>query len=471
MTRVLLRILSILECAVSLIAVRYGDYSVVRMPQYGGQHEDSDLAAGAEDYSDKSPDAPARLDYKYEEDPHGKSDDVSVTDIDEERIWNKKKGKPIISQNNRNFDVDKDSFDEVVPEFKSNSRLVKHRSRFQSRNLDGHLKHNSIDRSDDIVNIENKNGNLHEEHTDRTDLDEFEEHRRLRYSVSTQKKARRKPRDRALHQMEMEGDQKRLKLDDENEYFESNRAMRPGLIIEQPNMSKSKKRNYDYDEYYDMKRVLDMKNRLPALFRPTTETSVRTSEAQSTRSLQPRLYRRASSPAVITGNTNDVSTHMASTSQTYSLKTSSSTAITNKTVENSTELSLAEKSRLSILKKAQRKENPRNVSSTTKPPVLMQVTHKMQTVVVVEPKPAAVALRAREVSEDSPARLKRARRLMRHKLVAGARSIHDLTDNWDEMVCDYIDVALLDADAAFFIELDNFIVTFVLLIWSLFIIF
>lgn len=56
-------------------------------------------------------------------------------------------------------------------------------------------------------------------------------------------------------------------------------------------------------------------------------------------------------------------------------------------------------------------------------------------------------MRAHELSEDSPDRIDRVKKLMRHKLVAEARSIHDLTDKWDDLVCDYIDVSMLDSGA------------------------
>ena len=123
-----------------------------------------------------------------------------------------------------------------------------------------------------------------------------------------------------------------------------------------------------------------------------------------------------------------------------------STTVTT-TTSNATALSLAEKSRLSILKKDARKKGQHVDASTAKPPVLLQVTQYVPTVVMVEP-PSSVHpyLRVRELSDDSPARLERVKKLMRHKLVADAKSIHDLTSNWDEMVCDYIDTALLDKE-------------------------
>lgn len=72
----------------------------------------------------------------------------------------------------------------------------------------------------------------------------------------------------------------------------------------------------------------------------------------------------------------------------------------------------------------------------------------MPTVVMVEP-PTSVHpwLRVRELSDDTPERLEKVKKMMRHKLVAEAKSIHDLTNNWDDMVCDYIDVALIDGEA------------------------
>lgn len=83
---------------------------------------------------------------------------------------------------------------------------------------------------------------------------------------------------------------------------------------------------------------------------------------------------------------------------------------------------------------------------TQKPPVLLQVTHMMPTVVMVEPPSSEHPwLRMHDLSEDSPERLEKVKKMMRHKLVKEAKSIHELTNNWDEMVCDYVDVALLDA--------------------------
>lgn len=112
------------------------------------------------------------------------------------------------------------------------------------------------------------------------------------------------------------------------------------------------------------------------------------------------------------------------------------------------ELSLAEKSRLSIMKKSQKKEGSKNLD-TKKPPVLMQVTaNNMNTLVILEQQRAMIPgeegiPRSREVSDDNPETLSRVKKLMRFKLVKNAKNINELIDNWDEMVCDYIDVSLL----------------------------
>lgn len=56
------------------MGARYGDYSGARMPQYGGAEYEAREPAPAhepEDYRGHSPDAPAPLDYKYEEELAG----------------------------------------------------------------------------------------------------------------------------------------------------------------------------------------------------------------------------------------------------------------------------------------------------------------------------------------------------------------------------------------------------------------
>lgn len=111
-----------------------------------------------------------------------------------------------------------------------------------------------------------------------------------------------------------------------------------------------------------------------------------------------------------------------------------------------TKLSLAQKSKLSILKSL-KKESGVN-QSTTKPPVLLQVTKKTYTVIMVEPPttPNPLLLGARLVSNDSPGMQEKVKRLMRQKLLANSKNLRELTENWDSMICDYIDTSLLRED-------------------------
>lgn len=64
------RALLVLACAACAAAARYGDYAGARMPQYGGDYDAQPHTHAREpdDYRGHSPDAPAALDYKYEED-------------------------------------------------------------------------------------------------------------------------------------------------------------------------------------------------------------------------------------------------------------------------------------------------------------------------------------------------------------------------------------------------------------------
>lgn len=166
-----------------------------------------------------------------------------------------------------------------------------------------------------------------------------------------------------------------------------------------------------------------------------------------------------------------------STTRTQHTETTTHTNATIKKSEqlvyNASELSLAEKSRLSILKKAQLKDGEVDKSITAKPPVLMQVTQKMQTMVMLEPqnKGANLELKGKFgnlVSEDTPERLARAKRIMRRRLVSGARNIHDLTDNWDEMVCDYLDMAELDGTTTNHLNKPLFLITFLYFVFTIF---
>ncbi|KAJ8737261.1 hypothetical protein PYW07_000532 [Mythimna separata] len=375
-------------------------------------------------------DEPARRPAKYSRD---RKDDIS--DID----------------NKDYFPVDKDDFsDDKSKEFEEDVKFANvattRRARRKPRDRFMKRKSNDLDMMpaydvDDELDRRVKEG---EEELRRRVKEGEEELRRTRPPVmeGVPQAVRARPRERFLPP------------DDEEDVLQ--RAMPPGAGAHKP------KPYEDYDDYYDMKRVHSIKSKLPSLMRRTTESAGPPPPTRyldmlwTHRRLLPNEDAAPSStpstarvpsprPRTPTEASTAAARRTLASSTTTPTPTPTSTIPTT-TTANATALSLAEKSRLSILKKDQRKKGQHMDAPTLKPPVLLQVTHVLPTVVMVEPPSSAHPwLRMRELSEDSPERIEKVKKMMRHKLVADAKSIHDLTNNWDEMVCDYVDVALLDA--------------------------
>ncbi|CAH2103492.1 unnamed protein product [Euphydryas editha] len=438
---------SLLIILVATEAARYGDYSGARMPHYGIEYDNKDPAPLTDEYSDHSPDAAVSFDYKYEEEPRDK---IDTQEPDSWHKTSKKRKTPL-----KAIEMDENE-QEIIPKLKSNFRIQQHRT----RNKDLHKKsgkrryYSDINRNGDVDHVHDRNEyKLNKDRSreeDKIYLDNFD----LR--DTTRKLARRKPRDRTIRQEKLDemGDDllgfKEKESDDDTTVivYEKERRMQttekiPRISI--PGIKGKQTNNQEYDEYYDMKRVHNLKNKLPLLFRQTKASTTMT-ESPEMRHFQDLIYRRANIPEKVPSSTSTTPTGSTTLSTLVFAVTRTSTITEASTLKSSAELSLAEKSRQSILKKAQRKESLKNVTWTTKPPVLMHVTKKMHTLVMVEPQKHEPEFRARAVFDDSPERLARAKRLMRRKLVSGARSIQELIDNWDEMVCDYIDVSLLDND-------------------------
>lgn len=139
------------------------------------------------------------------------------------------------------------------------------------------------------------------------------------------------------------------------------------------------------------------------------------------------------------------------------------------------ELSMAEKSRLSIMKKAQKKEFAK-VEETKNPPVLMKVTQRdMNTVVMVEPAQRALpdvpghenSEPNVEIFDDSPEIIRKVKNLMRQNFIKSARSLNDITDNWDDTVCDYIDVSLLTESSSCSLSVSWWTICYIILIYQL----
>ncbi|XP_064076466.1 uncharacterized protein LOC135194657 [Vanessa tameamea] len=441
----------LLAYVVALEAARYGDYTGVRMPQYNIEYENKEPAPLSDEYSDHSPDAAASFDYKYEEEPQEK-----IGTTDEDQLWQKmsKKRKRPLKVPRDKIEIDESDLD-TIPKFKPNHRFPKHRTRIKDlhNENDRRLFKYHRSRNDEIEDLdikdEHKINKYRSKNDNRIDLKNFD------FRVTTRRIARRKPRDRTINREVLERDDPpdfRVMENEEdpvdNDYDKVKRLQttmeRPRGPI--PGLIKSNLKNLqEYDEYYDMKRVNSIKNKLPSIFRQTKASTIIT-EPPSTRQFQDLSYRRANIPAKLETEvvTAAILTDSIATPNLAEITLQAIASPESPISMSSTDLSLAEKSRLSILKKAQRKDNLGNITRTTKPPVLMQVTQQMNTLVMVEHPKKDVLFRARAVFDDSPERIARAKTLMRRKLVSGARRIEDLIDNWDEMVCDYIDVSLLD---------------------------
>ncbi|CAH2035802.1 unnamed protein product, partial [Iphiclides podalirius] len=492
---------------------QYGDYAAAKMPQYGSEeyHEPArDRAPINDDYQDRSLEAPASPDYKYEE-------SLNLRSLNSNNEEEKRKSNKRTSRFQRPEATLHSKADKVKPKVKQPSpRQSKWRNSDKSVEIkkiplnSGRIKSNDIiDKEDDYINDERYQVR-------------FDDEKRFR-SVG-EKIVRRKPRDRSIASTENETDD--MDDDDEDEGKErdeakegeypasednlvpkehsgqslleaqgQNAVKRPTLQVDDDIIARleanklNQKTQEDYQDYYDMKRVNNIKKKITVLYR---RTKARATGSTTSRRVQVWTYRRSyvldrygtptsedeDLPMRTTArmrtkkrnktrqpikwrsktdfNTETFPTFKIAIKTKFTTSSISTTTITTAetpTVElndsSSSELSLAEKSRLSILKKAMLKESLLDKSSTVKPPVLMQVSQQMNTVVMVEPSKPNVNMQlmgnlGRSLF-DSPARLARAKRLMRRKLVAGARSIQDLTDKWDEMICDYIDVSQLDS--------------------------
>ncbi|KAJ8737440.1 hypothetical protein PYW08_000035 [Mythimna loreyi] len=486
-----------LACAACASAARYVDYGGVKMPAYGAADYEAAREPGAApsyDYRGHSPDSPASPDYKYEEAPRVKTE-KPAKENDEAEVWRKpgRKQRELVRPTDNAADVRAHLHtDEDGPAPRpTRDRRPKHRSRLKSAATDAparRLAKYSRDRKDDVSDIDSKDYFP----VDKDDFPDdkskdFEEDVKFANEATTRRGPRRKPRDRFVKRKSSDLDMgydseeeldRRLKA---GEAEMSRRTRPPELDVPQATRARARERFLppdddedelqraqppgkqkpkpyeDYDDYYDMKRVHSIKNKLPSLLRRTTERvtpptptgyldmlwthrrllpneDVASSTTSTPRVPSPR-------PRTPTATTTSATRRTRTTTP----ATTTTTTVSTTTV-NATALSLAEKSRLSILKKDQRKKGQHMDAPPVKPPVLLQVTHVLPTVVMVEP-PSSVHpwLRMRDLSEDSPERLDKVKKMMRHKLVSEAKDIHDLTNNWDDMVCDYVDVALLDA--------------------------
>ncbi|XP_026742288.1 eukaryotic translation initiation factor 3 subunit A-like isoform X2 [Trichoplusia ni] len=304
-------VLLALACAAAASAARYGDYSGVKMPAYGGGADyeaPRDLLAAqpSEDYHGHSPDAPASLDYKYEEEPRIKTE-KPTKDSDDAEVWR----KPGRKQRGLMRPMDSGSVDvaskyerdeEEVPKFKTSHRYPKHRSRLKPDILPRDEESPprrptkySRDRKDDVSDINRKYYfPVDKEEFADDKSKEFDEDVKFMNEPTTRRVMRRKQRDRHSLKRKPQDDEleadRRMKPESEGE----ERRVRPQeqrvrdryrpVLEDEEEEAKVqpllKPKDYeDYEDYYDMKRVYSIKNNLPQLLRRSSEGASRTTGA------------------------------------------------------------------------------------------------------------------------------------------------------------------------------------------------
>ncbi|KAI5644732.1 hypothetical protein NE865_03078 [Phthorimaea operculella] len=574
---------TILWCALALVTAagssgasgaRYSDYADLKMPEYGSAIDydgprDSPPAPPSEPdaYHDHADDASMPMDYNEEDrdKPDKRSKEVSVSE--DWQSSNKKHKKFVENENNDNYD----SYNPEETNFKSNHRPSKHRSRLKPEHQEeedlseAHNKHvvrYGTSNKKYISGLESKGSidGLEDGFEDdkRIDFEEDEIKRRKNHRETTLKKARRKPRDRFINSEPTPDEddpivniRRRPAKDDlRPESKTHSRAhsvrraqMRQGAGLE--GKTGFGDRGYlpenrdDYVDYYDMKRVQNVKEKLmkeqlddhpretlhphPMRSRPRlqddddddhsdetaleglrrlmmpksneaddkeeqdwnvqerrtgrtipipTSDEAATDEIRERPLVNPALRNVVSKTSRPDTTITSVELTTTTTSTTIASVRAKTTKLTNETAEidveeeeketetsksTTTEMSLAEKSRLSILKKAQRKEMLKE-SATKKPPVLLQVTDRRHTLVMVEPPTRLPPWRdTAEIVRDSPENLLRVKRLMRKKLVDNAKDVHELSENWDDLVCEYVDMSLIEQPSEAFNTLPNWI--------------
>ncbi|XP_063373313.1 uncharacterized protein LOC134661256 [Cydia amplana] len=511
MARWLLLALAGALCADAGRPPRYADYSAARMPQYDTQYDArSDHRGPADDYRDRS-DLAAPIDYNtYDQESNDKRNPKTLQDEDLYEIRhnnnNLRKAPTTIAIDDVDADYNFKS-EEIYPKNKKGNKRPRNTNKIEA-------KESVDRRSKNSRNVKNIHQRAQDDKDNEAPFDHLEEendsgsnnekNKFVRRDIRQKVRRKSYPKSAALRDSDYddqsEGRQGKdaKKLDDpiytEPELLQNTpniepddvslteRSRPPGYkFVGEDNddsetplssrhkapMPKSKKKNTEYVDYNDMSRIEKIKN-LPA-----RSTTARTGAGAPRRwSFQDGFRRRfyntprqeveqyaeiltnAQPSDASAANTTDNTTTPSppTTGIDEPLAPLSKDVLANITafVNMSKQLSLAEMSQLSIMKKAQRRDSVKDEILKDKPPVLLQVTERLQTVVMVEPPPVTQEpwLRARDIAEESPERIAKVKRFMRNKLVANARNISELMENWDDTVCDYVDIALLDESGA-----------------------
>ncbi|CAH4039028.1 unnamed protein product [Pieris brassicae] len=408
---------------VTSATARYADYSGARMPFYHEDYHNRD-SLPRDDYPERSPDASVPLDYKYEEPSSGKYEGQTENSVEENDAWqiDKKNNRPIDEEEDYNNNIDKYS-----EERESNHR-VEDRPSTKGKKLkkdDHNLSHQGRRR---FTNSKSRSRYWDQVEDDRDiqTRNKIDIRNKFRPRGEVRRAGRRKARERedvtseAIFEADRNfessesSEEESLSLQGIRRRVGYDRRKDDSSFIPRDLGSMADKNYPNYEEYYDMKRALNIRNNL--LPNPRTKVS-ETPMQLSVRPLE-NWFRRANIPeasgerATLSESTSSLLQNTTTSAVTTTLSTVNRSLKTTVHLQNSSDLSLAEKSRLSILKKAQRKESIGGNTLTTKPPVLMQVTDRLQTVVMVEsPGSHLQRMQAREISDDSPDRIARAKQV------------------------------------------------------------
>lgn len=166
--------------------------------------------------------------------------------------------------------VDLNPNDNLMPKFRSNRRFRKHRPKSKQRIASESKRFSNYERQYDDIDINND--------FSKKQKDDIEVESDLDFKYTTQKIIRRKVRDRTLSQERIESiesdDDFERKIEEENIERRANgpRSGSAGRIRAPiPESRKFNLKNYAQDdEYFDMKRVNNLKHKLPELLRRTT---------------------------------------------------------------------------------------------------------------------------------------------------------------------------------------------------------
>ncbi|XP_048004406.1 uncharacterized protein LOC125240544 isoform X3 [Leguminivora glycinivorella] len=490
---------------------RYADYSAARMPQYDSLYDSrADPRAAADDYRDRS-DLAAPIDYNsYDQESNDKRSPKSLQEEDLYRLPHSNLRKATIATDDVDADYNLKSEGRLIKNKNSNKR-PRNINKIEANDNEDVVRKPKISRNvknihqrahDDEDN-EDPADHVEEEHDSGSDSEKNKFVRRevrqnvrrktFRYTKSSPNVMKRdsdyydqvegrqgkEPKkggslysdsDLSPNVPNIESDDVRLTDSSRPLSYmtgEGNQDSATPLSARQkaPLPKPMKKTKAEYIDYHDMSKIEQIKNL------PTRKTTARTNGGAPRRwSFRDGFRRRfyitppqdVEQPAEILTNQppgNSSAAPNMTTASTLATGTDETFAPLSKDViDNITafvnmskhQLSLAEMSQLSIMKKAQRRDSVKDEMLKDKPPVLLQVTERLQTVVMVEPPPSTLEpwLRARDIAEDSPERIAKVKRFMRNKLVANARNISELMENWDDTVCDYVDISMLDDSGA-----------------------